>query len=722
MTYNRRQFINLSVLSCTGLLIGISYGCKKAKTYRPQGRQHRFNPFLELKDDGSVIIYAPVPELGQGIRTSLAMIVAEELDADWAHILVKQAEADKKYGNMSAAGSTSVSRFYQPLREAGALARQMLLAAAAVTSGGSASDFRTSNSTIINKASGRSYTYAEMVITASNVKIPDKPALKDEDSFTLLGKSKSGVDLMDIVTGRAVYGCDAVMEGMKYVAIERCPVRGGRLISYEASAALEVPGVLQVIEIQGSAPISYAEVLPGVAVIAETTFAALRGKQLLKIIWDYGPARYENSQNYWDSYKQLKNEPWETTLRQTEQFPEAEGASDTLLEFDYKVPFWAHFCMEPMNFTAHFKGDSCELIGPNQAPQLIQTLVAQYYNIPRENVLVYSTLSGGGFGRRLAVDYALEAAMVSKQSGFPVKVIWTREDDTLHDYFRTLSFQHLKVGLKYKSLHTWYHHIMTKPIGDGARYEVQGAADIPFLIPHYAIGYSKFPTGIKIGSWRSVSHSFNSFVVNNTITEIAEYLNKDALEFYLELMGDQAEVDIQLPLEGSRGRVHCDVGRLRNVLIKAGELSGWPGRKNDPQRAQGIACTFFKTSYAAHVVEVSKVNNRIRIDKITAVLDCGRVLNPSGVKAQMEGAISDAITVTLKSNITIEHGRANELNFDSYKVTRIMDMPELHLHIMESQEESGGAGEPPFPSVPPAIAHAVHQLTGIKVRKLPIDI
>ena len=375
--------------------------------------------------------------------------------------------------------------------------------------------------------------------------------------------------------------------------------------------------------------------------------------------------------------------------------------------------------MEPMNFTAKYEEDKCLLIGPNQRPQLIQELVSQIYKIPMENVRVESTLSGGGFGRRLAVDYALEALIVSKESGYPVKVFWTREDDVLHDYFRTINFHHLKVGLRNKSINSWFHHIVTKSIGDGAVYEVQGAADLPYKIPNISIGYSRLKSGIKIGSWRSVAHSFNSFVVNNTIAEIAESLNSVLLQFYLELLGGTRTTAVKMLFSGYRGEVVSDLYRLKAVLQKAAELAQWE-KVRDENTKLGIACAFYKTSYAAHVVEAKKEGSDIKIFKVTSVLDCGKVVHPMGVKAQMEGAISDAITISLKSSISIKDGIPQELNFDSHPVTRIKDMPELNLFIMASNHPPSGACEPPFPSVATAIANALHSLTKKQISKLPI--
>jgi len=720
----RREFINLSFMAGGGLVLGFNYSCVSTKRdkFISKGEKYLFSPFIEISDEGTITIYAPIPELGQGVRTALPMILAEELDADWEQIVVKQAISGDQYGNMAAAGSTSVSRFYEPLRKAGATVKMMLKIAASRHWDVSINELKTKDSYVINTLNGKKLSYFELAEAASEVPIPETVPLKKVSEFRIIGKAKKSIDLLDIVTGKAVYGLDATIDGMKYVAIERCPVRGGKLLAFDAQRSLTVEGVLKVIPIEPYRPIAYAEILGGIAVIANSTSAALKGKKLLSVDWDFGETQKENSLIYREIFEELKNKPWEDELRKTPNYTTETKADDEVIDFEYEIPFWAHYCMEPMNFTAHFSETECLLKGPNQRPQLIQDLVSQIYKIPLEKVVVESTLAGGGFGRRLAVDYALEALIVSKESGLPVKVIWTREDDVMHDYFRTISFHKMKVGIKKGLLNSWFHHIMTKPIGDGPIYEVQGAADLPFIIPNIAIGYSKFPTNIQIGSWRSVAHTYNSFVVNNTITEVAAFLNEDPLEFYLKLMDTKDIVTIKLPLRGDRGEVVCDMRRLRAVLVKAAELANWNQYNKTSNSAMGLACAFYKTSYAAHVVEVEKNNGRIKLKRITAVLDCGRVINPLGVKAQMEGSISDAITVSLKSNITIENGQPQEINFDTHPVTRLQDMPELQLNIMDSNEEPSGAGEPPFPSVAPAIANAIFRLNGNKTRKLPISI
>ncbi len=718
---NRREFLNLSAALGSGLIIGMNSSVLAQQIpIDSKSDPARFSPFLKISEDGYVIIYVPVPEIGQGVRTALSMILADELDADWQQVRVEQAVAGAEYGNMSAAGSQSISQYYEPLRRAGATARKMLKTVAAERWSVSVNSVQTKNGVVMNEAGGEELSYYDLAQAAASLPIPEEIQLKEQKDMQLIGRSAKGVDAKDIVTGKAMFGSDVIMDNMKYVAIERCPVRGGSLKSFDASEALASEGVLDVIEIEPLAPIGYAEVKPGVAVIALDSAAALRGKRLLKVEWDTGDVRLDSSASLKEQFDPHKGKPWEFEMRRSDDFDSVIAGDDQVLDFDYEIPFWAHFCMEPMNFTASVGADAAVLKGSSQRPRLIQSLVAHVFDLPPDKVKVESTLAGGGFGRRLAVDYALEAAIVSKKISAPAKVIWTREDDVLHDYFRSISFHTLRVGIKDGMINSWYHHLMTKPIADGPRYEVTGAADLPFAIPNIAIGYSPIESPVQIGSWRSVAHSYNAFVVNNTITETAVTSGKDPLETYLELIGGRKNTTISLPLSGSRGEVYCDLQRLKKVLLKAAKLSNWA--KETPGIAKGIACTFYKTSYAAHVAEMSEKDGKIRLEKITAVLDCGRVINPDDVKAQMEGSISDAISVTLKSGISIQDGKPLETNFDTHQVTRITDMPDLELYVMESDDMPGGAGEPPFPSVAPAIANAYFRLTGNSVRKLPITI
>ncbi|TXN38302.1 xanthine dehydrogenase family protein molybdopterin-binding subunit [Flagellimonas hymeniacidonis] len=718
---NRRDFMNLSFTAGSGLILGVNYSCIQGNTEKHEKieiKNYSFNPFLELTNTNKATIYIPVPEIGQGPRTALAMIVCEELEIPFANVSVKQAIASTIYGDMSAAGSETIDKFYLPLREAGATAKDMLKLAAANIWNVTSKNLHCKNGYVLDTESERKLSYGELADEASKLPIPESVGLKKPQDFNLIGTKQKSPDLRDMVTGKAIYGFDASLEGMKYVSIVRHPVREAKVKSFKPERALAIPGVSQVIEVKHFKPIPYAEVLPGVAVIAKDSYTALKAKKLLEIEWDLSEIENEDEEAFQNQYQKLKSQPPEFVLRKPDI---SKIISDRVLEFDYKIPFWGHFCMEPMNFLASYHDDKCVLIGSNQRPNLIQDLISKIFKLPLENVIVETTLGGGGFGRRLAVDYALEALIISKEVGHPVKTLWTREENTLQDYFRSLSYHNFRIGIKNNQIHSWFHHIMTKPIAGGPRYEVQGAADIPFNIENIAIGYTPLKTNIRIGSWRSVSHSYNVFVVNNVITEVALGLGLDPFRYYLELLGNENSKTIKLPLRGSRGTVECNLDRLRNVLVKAAELSGW-NDQNGKNSALGIACTYFKKSYAAHVAEVIMKNNKVRLTKITSVLDCGKVVNPLGVRAQMEGSISDAIAVTLKSNITIQDGQPQELNFDAHDITRIQDMPELQLHIIDSNENPSGAGEPPFPSVPPAIANAVFTLTNKKIRTLPIQI
>ncbi|WP_235297795.1 xanthine dehydrogenase family protein molybdopterin-binding subunit [Portibacter marinus] len=716
----RRDFINMGLAGTGGFLLGVSNVLFEPSKRAPKPINPAvFSPFLEISDKGLIYIYAPIPEMGQGVRTSLPMILADALDAHWNDVRVIQAKAADQYGSMAAAGSTGVSRFYDALQKVGKLARHMLIEAAAKKWNVEPGNLTTDSSRILDQNSGKSISYYEIAAEASLLEIPQETELRSDVKSKIIGQTIGRVDALDIVTGKAQFGLDTKLEGMKYASVERSPVRGGQLKNYSFEEALQVDNVIDALVIKGSRPISYAEVQNGVAVIAESSFAAIQGRKKLKLEWTANKGQNEDNVFYREQYAMLKSKVWETELRSTENFDTNEASADMILNFEYEVPFFAHYCMEPMNFTAHYKENEIRLIGPNQRPQLIQDLISQIHKVPKEHVVVETTLVGGGFGRRLAVDYALEAVEISKASGYPVQVVWTREDDSLHDYFRSISFHHLNIGLKNNRLYSWFHHLMTKPIGDGAIYEVQGAADLPFKIPHIAMGYSAMDFNVQIGSWRSVAHSHNTFVVNNTINEAAGALGRDPYELLLELCGQEERTEVKLPLRGYRGLVECDLTKLRRVINVAAEKAEWK-EKYRPGAGIGIACAFYKTSYAAHVAEIEIQDDQYLVRKMTAVLDCGLVIHPAGVKAQIEGSISDAITVTLKTGVNIKNGKPVQTNFHSYGQARIVDMPEINIHIIESSDPPSGAGEPPFPSTIPAITNAIHNLTGEQIRSLPV--
>ena len=739
----RRSFLKVGAAAAGGLLVSVSIpgaGWRFAGLSQPgvsgASQSYPLNAFVEVGVDGAVIIYAPCPEVGQGVRTSLPMIVAEELGADWGAVTYRQAPADERFGSMAVAGSDSVSDYWAPLRAAGALARELLKEAAARGWRVEASALRVSASRVVDDAGGRSATFGELAAAASQLPMPEDVPLESEEEFELLGRPTPVVDAQDIVTGRAMYGLDVTVPGMLQAVVARSPVHGGRIAGYEAAAALRVPGVRQVIEVQpwdGEGRL-YGAVRAGVAVVAESVWPAMQGRSSLSVRWDPGEHAEESSERIRERMRDALTRPGESVLREEGEFPTAMASAARRLTAEYELPPLAHVPMEPMNFTADARPDGCRLWGPTQTPRALRQAVSEALALPIESVEVRPTLAGGGFGRRLAYDYGVEAALISRAVGRAVKVVWTREDDVRHDYYRTPSHHRLEAGLDSSGrVRAWRHHVVSAPLLHhtlapsqnreripAAIYDIEGASDIAYDIPNLRIEYTPVDIGLQMGSWRSVAHSFNVFAVNSFIDEIAQSIGADPVELQLRMLGEPRVVEIAVALPGRRGRPGPDTGLLRRVLQTAAREDGWES-PSPPGHGRGVALSYYKRTYAAYVAEVSVDEGEgVRVRRVVAALDCGRVVNPSGAAAQVEGAVMDAVASALKWGITLSEGRVEQSNFHDYPLLTIGEAPQVELHLLPSRREPSGMGEPPYPSAIPAITNAIFAATGQRIKRLPI--
>lgn len=736
--WTRRRFLRATLSTTGGLLVGFRlHAAPGGSEEGPPSEAVALNAYVEIVPDGDVILTAPLPEIGQGVRTALPRILAEELSVDWSRVRVVQAEADPRYGSMGVGGSDSVADYWQPLRQAGATARELLVRAAAQTWDCDPAECKAEIGRVRHVPTGRSRPYGELAAAAAELPLPEPEEirLRDPEDFRLIGRSAPGVDVDDMVTGRATYGLDVRLPGMAFAVVARCPVHEGRVESFDARAALRVPGVRQVVEIEprrleGN---RYGAVRGGVAVIADHTWAAMQGREALTVQWEEGPHREASTEAIRRRFHELRENPEATRVRVDGDVETTWTRAERTLEADYELPLLPHVCMEPMNFTARVSGEGAELWGPTQNPRSLQSMAAAMLGLPEDAVRVHVSLAGGGFGRRLAYDYGVEAALVARAAGRPVQVVWSREDDVRHDFFRTPSHHRLRAGLDAKGRVTcWRHHLLTGslrrhilgPEAEPAElYDVAGAVDLPYAdLPVVEVEHTPVEIGVQLGSWRSVSHSFTVFAVESFLDEIAAAADRDPLDLRLELLGSPRQVSLELPLPGRRGRPNWHTGRLRRVLETAAEAADW--RRSRPAgTALGLAACVYKRTYAAHVAQVRvHADGKIEIQRIVAALDCGRVVNPTGVVAQIEGAAMDGVATVLYWQARVEDGRVHSSNFHDVGALRLGEAPEVEAHLVPSDEPPAGVGEPPYPSVAPAIVNAIFRATGRRLRSLPVGV
>lgn len=733
--WTRRGVLRVAATASGGLLIACSLpGCREPDAEDVDGDtpSHELNAFVRVAADGSVTIIAPVPEIGQGVRTALPMIVAEELAVRWEDVGVEQAPAEARFGAMSVGGSDSVHDYWDPLRRAGAAAREMLTRAAAARWGVPVEECRANGGTVVHGSSGRCAGYGELASAAAVLEPPAEPALTPPAEFDVVGKRIPRVDLEPIVRGEARYGIDVVVPGMLFAVLERPPSAGAVLESFDDSEARRVPGVREVFAVEPSmvGGLRYGRVRGGLAVLADSSWAAMEGRRVLRARWREGEASKDGSAQLSARMERLVAGPPHSLIRDHGDFDSAWEHAALRLEADYELPLLAHGCLEPMVFTVDARPDRCDAWGPTQVPLVLKRFLAATLELPEEQVTVHPTLEGGGFGRRLAWDYGIEAGLVSRRAAAPVKLLWTREDDLRHDYFRAPSRHRLRAAIDEGGrLSGWSHHLVAPPLNvhiqgpdveHPAIYDVEGGANLPYDVANARFGFSPVDVDLQMGSWRSVSHSFNVFAVNSFVDEIAAALEVDPLELQRRLLGRPRQAEMELPFPGRRGSPRWDTGRLRRVLDTAATAAGW-GSALPSGRGRGIACCYFKQTYVAAVAEVEVDGDAaVRVPRVVVAIDCGTVVNPDGVEAQVEGAVMDAVATVLHWQVTFEDGRVQQSNFDDYPLLRIDEAPAVEVHVLDSREHPSGTGEPPYPPVPPAITNAVFAATGRRIRRLPL--
>jgi isoquinoline 1-oxidoreductase subunit beta len=696
------------------------------------------NFFVGIQQDGTVYIVAHRSEMGTTIRTSLPLVLADELDADWKRVKIDQAVGDKRYGDQNTDGSQSVRRFYDTMRECGAAARWMLIQAAAQQWNVPASECSTELHTVVHKATGRRAGYGELASEASRITVPKKEQLplKQPSEWRYIGKGMTSVDLERLCTGKAMYGMDARVDGMVYASIEHPAVFGGTIESVDDQEALKVAGVHQTVRIDSFKPPAAFQPLGGVAVIADNTWAAFQGRKKLKITWNNGPNASYDSAAYKKELQETAHKPGKLIRSAGDsagEFPTGKN----VFEADYYVPLLAHAPMEPMVALAEFKDGKVTAWAPTQNPQAAQAIVSSELGIPVDDVVCHVTLLGGGFGRKSKPDYVAEAAVLSKKLGRPVKVVWTREDDVKFDYYNAVAAMYMKAAVDEKGKPTaWLQRSVFPPItsifdvnavyGDPAHL-AQGWTDLPYDLPNLRIENGPAQAHVRIGWLRSVANIYHAFAIQCFTDELAHRANRDPVEYMLDLLGPPRTLDftkVEYPNYGADYKTYpWETGRLRSVIEMVADKSGWAKKKSTKGHGFGFAAHRSFLTYVATVVEVEVGDDgEIRIPRVDTALDAGLVVNPEATRAQFEGAVVFGTSIVRSGEITAQNGVIQQSNFNDYPVARINEVPtQTNVHITESYAPPSGVGEPGVPPFVAAFCNAIFAATGKRVRDLPLS-
>ena len=695
------------------------------------------NLFVGIQEDGTVYIVAHRSEMGTVIRTSLPLVLADELDADWKRVKIDQGIGDKRYGDQNTDGSQSVRRFFTTMRECGAAARLMLMQAAALQWNVPASECSTEPHMVVHKATGRRLGYGELAAGAARLAVPKKEELqlKKPSEWRYIGKGMKSIDLEKLCTGKAAFGMDARLEGMVYASVEHPPVFGGKVKTFDDQEALKVLGVRQTVSIDPFKPPAAFQPLGGVAVIADNTWAAFQGRKKLKITWDNGPNESYDSVEYKKELRETAHKPGK--LIRSVGDSEKAFPTENVVEADYYVPLLAHAPMEPMVALAEFKDGTVTAWAPTQNPQAVQAIVSSELGIAKEDVVCHVTLLGGGFGRKSKPDYVAEAAVLSKKLGRPVKVVWKREDDVQFDYYNTVAAMYLKAAVDDKGKPTaWLQRSVFPPIssifdvsqvyGDPPHL-AQGWTDLPYDLPNIRIENGPAQAHVRIGWLRSVANIYHGFAIQCFTDELAHRAHRDPVEYLLDLLGAPRTLDftnVQYPNYGADYKTYpWETGRLRKVVEMVAEKSGWAKKKSAKGHGFGFAAHRSFLTYVATVVEVEvSADGEIRIPRVDTAVDAGIVVNPEAVRAQFEGAAVFGTSIVRSGEITAKNGVIQQSNFNDYPVARINEAPaQTNVHITESTAPPAGVGEPGVPPFVAAFCNAIFAATGKRVRDLPLS-
>ncbi len=719
---SRRSVLRSGLAAGAALLIGFDVFPRKAKADEKKAAVNPVKAWMRMEADGKVTLIYSKSEMGQGISSALPMILADELELEWKDIQVEHAPSSADYGDQGTGGSGSITGMWMPVRQAGAAAREMLISAAAKKWSVDPGSCNARSGAVWH--GNQKFGYAELVEAAAQLPVPDltKVKLKNPEDFRIIGTVVQRKDIPSKTDGSAQFGLDVRVPGMAYAMVARCPVFGGKVKSFDASQTKALKGVQDVFEIDAVSEGVHS--CGGVVVVADSTYIAMKGRKLLHMEWDLGPAAGESSETLRKQMRRLVDSSMKVIVNQGEAESVISRAPVAKkVECDYELPFQAHATMEPMNCTVHIEKDRAEAWAPTQSPEQTAQMIAQVSGLSPDKIKVHTTLMGGAFGRRYQGDFALEAAQVAKHTGKPVQLIWSREDDMTHDFYRPASYHRLSgavdengkiAGWRHKSTSTSINEWFDPKASPDAS-ELGCTLQMPYLATNYKLEYLPAASAVPRAWWRSVEASVIGFVMESYVDELAHAAGKDPYEFRMANLGPDRMVKHATDAEERP----LDIARFRNVLETVAKNGDW-GKAMPAGQGRGIAVHYSFHSYVANLVEVEVQNKALQVKRVVSAVDIGTPVSPDGIRAQVESAIVYGLTAALKSQITILNGRAEQSNFDKFATLSMKETPIIEVHIVPSNVAPTGIGEPGLPPTAPALANAIFMATGKRIRKLPI--